>query len=362
MNTAYWILAATWVLIAALLIVQPWLARKNVLFGVVFGNDSIWHDDAVKRMRAHYLFVMIAGTVILSAAGILYLLLTKPSENDLLIAYFIGIAALFVLATAAFIAFHASARAFKTGKGKDANLVAEKISVETSLSERQTVLSPWWLLLYLPGLLATYAVALLGYPAMPEKIPLHYSFTAADAWGVKSWPAVLMPVFIGTCVTVLLFVGTLFTRRAPASVRGNPDAAPKAFLFRKYMIFMMIVIGILQEITTLVIEIGFLMSISPILFLISTGLCLLFTISMFWIYFRFVRVKEPAGPILDDDEKWVLGIFYYNRSDPSTFIEKRMGIGYTLNFARPLAWVLLLGILLFVGLTLFFSFHAPHSH
>src|SRR5579875_3018699 len=41
------------------------------------------------------------------------------------------------------------------------------------------------------------------------------------------------------------------------------------------------------------------------------------------------------------DEHWKMGLFYYNPDDPALLVEKRFGIGYTMNFARPVAWVVL---------------------
>lgn len=48
------------------------------------------------------------------------------------------------------------------------------------------------------------------------------------------------------------------------------------------------------------------------------------------------------------DEHWVAGVFYYNPQDPALWVEKRFGIGWTLNFARPASWFMLGGILLLV--------------
>ncbi len=38
-----------------------------------------------------------------------------------------------------------------------------------------------------------------------------------------------------------------------------------------------------------------------------------------------------------DDQYYKFGVFYYNKNDPALFVEKRMGIGATLNLARPAA-------------------------
>lgn len=41
------------------------------------------------------------------------------------------------------------------------------------------------------------------------------------------------------------------------------------------------------------------------------------------------------------DQYWKLGVFYFNREDSAIFVEKRFGLGYSLNFGRPTAWVIL---------------------
>lgn len=60
------------------------------------------------------------------------------------------------------------------------------------------------------------------------------------------------------------------------------------------------------------------------------------------------REYSTAGAPLGDrtaDEHWKLGLIYYNPADPALFIEKRFGIGYTMNMARPVVWVMLTALL-----------------
>jgi len=55
----------------------------------------------------------------------------------------------------------------------------------------------------------------------------------------------------------------------------------------------------------------------------------------------------------DDDKHWKAGVFYFNKEDPALFLEKRFGVGWTINLARPLAWGLFLAIILLpIGLAL----------
>jgi uncharacterized membrane protein len=48
----------------------------------------------------------------------------------------------------------------------------------------------------------------------------------------------------------------------------------------------------------------------------------------------------------DDDRYWYGGIFYNNPDDPAVFVPKRYGLGWTVNFGRPLGKLFLIGTLL----------------
>lgn len=51
---------------------------------------------------------------------------------------------------------------------------------------------------------------------------------------------------------------------------------------------------------------------------------------------------------MDDDSNWILGMFYYNKKDPAFMIEKRVGLGYTINFANKFSLILVLLVILFI--------------
>jgi uncharacterized membrane protein len=63
---------------------------------------------------------------------------------------------------------------------------------------------------------------------------------------------------------------------------------------------------------------------------------------------------SASGPPAGDrtpDRCWKWGLFYFNPADPSIFVEKRFGIGYTLNFGNLRSWALtalLIGVFIVV--------------
>jgi len=50
---------------------------------------------------------------------------------------------------------------------------------------------------------------------------------------------------------------------------------------------------------------------------------------------RQLRDRTETTP----DECWKLGQFYYNPQDPALLVERRFGLGYSPNFAKPLSWI-----------------------
>ena len=51
----------------------------------------------------------------------------------------------------------------------------------------------------------------------------------------------------------------------------------------------------------------------------------------------------------NDVRCWKGGMLYYNRDDPALLVPKRTGKGRTLNFARPKAWLIIVGPMVGVG-------------
>ena len=76
---------------------------------------------------------------------------------------------------------------------------------------------------------------------------------------------------------------------------------------------------------------------------------LLFALLLFLAH----RPPEPwpaeGAPTVGDrteDRYWKAGVVYINRSDPAVLVERRFGVGYTLNFGHWVSWMILAALLL----------------
>jgi uncharacterized membrane protein len=54
-------------------------------------------------------------------------------------------------------------------------------------------------------------------------------------------------------------------------------------------------------------------------------------------------LARAAGTDRDDDRFWKAGLLYANRDDPALVVGARFGVGWTLNFGHPVAWLFLAG-------------------
>jgi uncharacterized membrane protein len=53
-----------------------------------------------------------------------------------------------------------------------------------------------------------------------------------------------------------------------------------------------------------------------------------------------LTVNTGSGEYLDDDKHWILGMFYYNPNDGHSMINDRVGLGMSINLAKPAGKIL----------------------
>jgi uncharacterized membrane protein len=217
------------------------------------------------------------------------------------------------------------------------------------------------------GLVVAYAAS--NYDRLPERVPSHFgSSGGADAWSRKS-PASVMVLPVGTLVLGALLAGVaLLTASAKRAVRiHDPGTSVEAQnRFRSAM--SLFLSGTALSATSLLaalsvsairIGIGDSTTISPLV-PVLTVLMLVYAIGgSLFLSLRMgqggSRLERAAGgnPLTDglaDNQRWKWGLFYVNPEDPSIFVEKRFGLGYTINFGNRRAVLLFLGFMVAVGL------------
>jgi uncharacterized membrane protein len=211
-----------------------------------------------------------------------------------------------------------------------------------------------WLIPALAVIAATAAVGALRYPGLPAHI-----VTGSGHRVSKSVISVLL-------VAGQLYITALWSGLMLMIYRSRPEieAADPAASMLRYRRF-------LAGFTRALLTLAALADVSLLLFALRDwqvyrlsgagqalpALPILAGVLLFWaVALRAgqggsrlngnVRGLAPAaGTDRDDDRFWKAGLLYVNRGDPALMVGTRFGVGWTLNFGNPVAWLFVAGVI-----------------
>lgn len=335
---------------SAILAATPFLMPPTECFTVTV-PPSAKADPRVRALYRSYALIMVA----LAASGILAMVIALPQAGD-------GVAAATAIAAtclplAASFAFmlraRARIRALKRAEGWTVK-TARSAAVVADASIPQPIPLAWELL-HLILVVALAAYALLSYDRLPELIPLHAGFDGTvDGYAGKSWGTVLFPALMAAFMGIVFAFahwGILRSKRPidPAS----PTTSALAYgRFARAQSIVILVGGLALSACT---GIAFFISAMGFVSLGAAGIIATIAVLAFagaetWVAVRLgqsggrlaaeLRVSDELAR--DEDSHWKLGLFYANPDDPSIFVPKRFGVGWTLNFSKPTAWLLII--------------------
>jgi uncharacterized membrane protein len=210
-----------------------------------------------------------------------------------------------------------------------------------------------------PFLVLAVGAAWIGsrWSMLPPRFPIHWDFSGhADGWATRSMRSVFGPIVEGfvLCGLLVLLGWGLQTRSRRISPVGDRARAEQRFRF--------VTLAVLLGGEYLVAAIFAVLTALPMLgepsgILAATmWATLVFVVATVVVLgrvgqggSRLVTSHDADRPPIGDrtaDASWRGGFVYANRSDPALFVEKRFGLGYTVNFGNPWSWVILAALLI----------------
>lgn len=208
------------------------------------------------------------------------------------------------------------------------------------------------------ALLAAAAWMGMRWVSPPPHVPLHLGSSGAPGSGPPGGSGtVLAPLasVAGSCALLLAIALGIarWSRRVNAS--GEPGLREERFrrwtlrilLAAEYLLAAMATLAVVAPAAGLAWpEVGRVLALVGAAGLVAAALWLLVAVGQGGQL--GVRRRQDGGPVGDrtDDRFWLGGLIYVNPDDPAVFVEKRFGVGYTLNFGSPWAWALLTSLLL----------------
>ena len=338
------------VVMVVIALALPHWSHRGLFFGVTVGAEFAPTSEGKAILRGY------RGTV--AAAGLLALAMAAGGALNLpwlsLAAPFVAVAGVL----AGYLRAHHAALA---------HCITPVTVREASLQVRREGLPGGLFGQSLPFLILAAAIAYtaLHWDELPARIPIHFDAQGApNGWAEKGF----FGAFAGAglpalfCALMLLFSASLLRNSRPGTTGASGGTLRRVFL--KGLLaceFLLALVGVCVTAMPFVASPRSRQGIT-LLVIVAAMACPLVLLSYLGIAAsramgRGATADAGRPPSLSDgtpDSCWKKGMFYVNRDDPALWVEKRFGIGYTLNFGNRWSWVIMaiLLALILMGLIL----------
>ena len=345
----------------ALLIITPYLMPETECFAVTVPHGAREKEPLKDYMRSYvrWMLLITALDALIWLVACVFLridLATKQGEGAFTLLITTTICIPILVSFVLMLHYRKQVMAVKQERGwypehaRSAALIgSEDFPAPISLA---------WYLIYLPLLAAEAIFALTNYDRFPNMIPMSIDLNGVVSDTVpKSLGSVLFPVYLTAffgLVFAVMHWGTIHSKR-PIDPSAPASSALAYGEFSRAMSIVMLAGGWLLSALT---GAAFFASTLGIISLSTAATMILLVSLAFVLALTFISLVlgQSGGRIAaqghegsmtrDDDAFWYLGTFYCNRDDPSIFVPKRFGVGWTLNVARWETWGFIVGLTL----------------
>ncbi|WP_376847584.1 DUF1648 domain-containing protein [Camelliibacillus cellulosilyticus] len=338
--------------VALFLMITPYLTRRTESFGVSIPADAYKHEDLVK-MRKQYAWTILLCTLV-AVAIILFF------NSNGAVVFLMTLIAYVIVSFLIYLVFHHRMKKYKASQDWY-NMRKQTLVVDTNFRSKPVTFSIGWFAIPFLIAVVTLLLSLIFYDKIPGKIPTHFGIDGQpDHWSIKSYRTVLMfPILQIMMILLFAFINSMIGwSKSVIEAQSPNESSQKNQMFRRRWSGFTIFMGTLIVIMMGLDQFTFFLSVKPVVLslinfvplgiILITLIILAVTTGQGGSRIKLKGEQNAAVINRDDDRHWKLGVFYVNREDPSLFVEKRFGIGWTPNLAHPVSYLSLFGIIILV--------------
>jgi uncharacterized membrane protein len=337
----------------------PFLVKRTIAFGVSIPERHLKDAKMVSYKKRYALTVIIFSLVSL-LVYYLWADTSQPKEEQLVL---VGTAiqfAIILLSTALYFYYHAKTLQYKKKQGWGENNKSVKI---TDLSVRSLDEMLGWPVYLIPIFITVGVIAYTAsmYHVLPEQIPTHWGPNGKpDAFTTKTpFSAITLPLILLVMQGMFLGINEM-TRKSGIKLSASSTEASRIrqLTLRKYTSWFMFLTSLLLtmlfsflQFTTIhegLVGNAVMFAVPIIFFLLVLIGSIVFAVKVGNAGNDISSYSEGAIAEYDEDHYWKGGLFYFNKNDPSIFVEKRFGVGWTINFANPKGYFMIFGPLILI--------------
>lgn len=342
---------------------------KKVFYGVNI-PEKYRDFEELKQIDKSYkrgILISTAAILILQIALSLYANFTL-SENLYLVAVTIPIILTVVLY---YLIYYNSYKKVLIFKEKYISTINSELKSEKTqildvdfIHERDKLVKKYSLIYIIPILLvvASSVYSFINYDKIPEMMPTHFNFQGiADGFTVKTKTSFFAQIGMQIVVMLLVYFSSVYSLKARVKIdKSNSKSdiahtikylshlASESFflLLAMALFFSSISFGLVNQ------------KINQMLVILSTVILLASIAPLLYTSYKLKKgnYSDVSYTVDDDDKYWLLGCLYYNPNDPAAFVQKRFGIGWTINLGSNKGKLMVACIVLMLVITLYISF------
>lgn len=341
----------------------PYIVKSTIVFGVTVPDQMVHHEHLRTFKRKYAVIMGIVSTVVAIISSIFLVL--NISEAVQVIVTLVAIYFVIVASIVLYFMFHAKVIALKRSEAWGTDLRQVRV-VDTTVRQREAIVS--WTFLLLPMFLTLILMGYtwVNYEQLPEMIPTHWGPSGmADSWTEKTRvTAVATPIiFLMMQWMMMGFADAMKHSGIRVNVNLREQSIERQLEIRKFSSWYFVGLTYGMTLLMAILQLSIihedlakanvlLPSFIGLLVFIIMG-TLLYAWKMYKVRLIYPRELTSTVTDVDDDRYWKGGLIYFNPHDPSIFVEKRFGIGWTMNMANVRGYVV---FVLPLVLILVFSF------
>ncbi|SLM85082.1 MULTISPECIES: DUF5808 domain-containing protein [Vagococcus] len=352
-------------MIGLLLGITPFISIESMPFGISLPVNN-QTKDMIKHQKKGY-FILNMGISFILTLVIVTIGMTQK-ELDLEKLIYISIGGLFIQLFVSLLAYVMKNKQLKTYKKTlvSNQVQVKKVLVDLSFREEKIIFPTSYLVaLNFIFIILTVGYTVLHFQEIPETFVTKWDASMNPVqWSQKSWASVLAIPAMQLFITFVMGIANYSFLKAKQQIDVNhpEQSVAQNKAFRKKSSLMNFVISGMIQILLMFVQMSTVFQIiTPQMMMI---LSIIFTVLLLglvlWLSFvygqrgsRLKKVSKSTGKIdinnmtqtFDEDSHWKWGLVYFNPEDPSVWVEKRMGIGITTNFARWQTWVFMTSLI-----------------
>ncbi|MFJ3388743.1 MULTISPECIES: DUF1648 domain-containing protein [unclassified Lysinibacillus] len=340
----------------------PYLARKTTVFGVSIPEPYVQHQQLL-IFKKHY-SMMVGSIAVACLIAQILLLFTSIQEEQFVLLSFVLLYVVLLIAAGLYMFYHIKTKKLKKQENWEAHVKTVYV-MDLSFRDRDEVLSPTFFALPIIITLALITFTYMNYNAIPDVFATHWNAAGEiDGRTEKTWLSVIvMPlILLGTQISFFIISIGMKSAKIQLSAQAKDASVNRELNQRKYgswylaaINYSMTIVLVVLHYTTVILKnqtAPYFFPLFIVFMIVSLGGLILFIWKLSNSNERFddLHTNETAAA---DDRYWKWGIVYINKNDPSLLVQKKYGVGWTVNLANKWSYIILLVIFLPILLVIF---------